>query len=277
VSSRPGGPQEAVEAKSPDHSGRLREWPDRLSAIGLPVIAGAGVIALWWLAVIGFGIEPFMLPDPPAVVRSFTRLPGYLLDQSWATLSATMLGYGLAVLVGLITAVLLTASRTVERAVLPLLVAANAVPKVAVAPLLVLWLGFGATPKILMAGLISVFPIVVAAMAGLTSAPVELTELARSLSASRWQTYRKLRFPWALPQIFIGLKLGVTLAVVGAVVSEIGGGDRGLGYVIFASGASADTPLAFAAMALLSAMSIVLFYLVVALERLLLPWARPKP
>jgi NitT/TauT family transport system permease protein len=245
----------------------------RISTVGLPVIAGVGVIGLWWLAVVAFGIKPFLLPDPPAVVRSFTRVPGYLLHQSWATLSATLLGYGLAVLVGLITAVLLTASRPLEQAFLPLLVAANAVPKVAVAPLLVLWLGFDATPKILMAGLISVFPIVVAAMAGLTSAPVELTDLARSLSASRWQTYRKLRFPWALPQIFIGLKLGVTLAVVGAVVSEIGGGDAGLGYVIFASGASADTALAFAAMTLLSVMSVVLFYLVVALERLLLPWA----
>jgi len=153
-------------------------------------------------------------------------------------------------------------------------VAGNAVPKIAVAPLLVLWLGFGSSPKVFLAALISVFPIVVATMAGLTSTPVEMIELARALSTSRWQTYRKLRIPWALPQIFVGLKLGITLAVVGTVVGEFAGGDRGLGYVIVASGASADTALAFAAMTLLSVMSVILFYVVVAVERLLLPWAR---
>jgi NitT/TauT family transport system permease protein len=140
--------------------------------------------------------------------------------------------------------------------------------------LLVVWLGFGSVPKICMVVLISIFPIVVATMSGLTSTPVELTELARSMSASRRQTFVKLRIPWALPQIFVGLKVAVTLAVVGAVVGEFAGGDQGLGYVIVASGASADTSLAFAAMTLLSAMSVILFYLVVTVERLLLPWAR---
>jgi NitT/TauT family transport system permease protein len=254
-------------------AGRFRRRPS-LSSIGLPVLGGVIVIAVWWLAVVVLDIKPFVLPAPPDVVRSFGRLPGYLFRQTWATLAVTVIGYVLAVLVGLVTAVLLTASRIVERAILPLLVAANAVPKIAVAPLMVLWLGFGSAPKIFMAALIAVFPIVVAAMSGLTSAPLELTELARSLSASRWQTYRKLRIPWALPQIFVGLKLAIALAVVGTVVGEFAGGDRGLGYVIVASGASADTALAFAAMVLLSATSVILFYLVVAVERLLLPWAR---
>ena len=244
------------------------------SALGLPVLGSLSLIAAWWLAVIIFDVQPFVLPTPPDVVRAFGRLHDYLLQQTWATLAATGVGYLLAVVVGLVTAVLLTASRTVERAVLPLLVAGNAVPKIAVAPLMVLWLGFGSSPKVFMAALISVFPIMVAAMAGLTSAPVEMIELGRSLSASRWQTYRKFRLPWALPQIFIGLKLGITLAVVGTVVGEFAGGESGLGYVIVASGGSADTALAFAAMALLSAMSVLLFYLVVAVELLLLPWAR---
>jgi NitT/TauT family transport system permease protein len=248
-------------------------WP-RLASIALPGLGAASLIGAWWLVIVVFDIKPFVLPTPPAVVRAFGRLPGYLTHQAWATLAATALGYALAVATGLTTAVLLTTSRTLERAVLPLLVAANAVPKIAVAPLMVLWLGFGSAPKIVMAALIAVFPIVVSAMAGLTSAPVEMIELARALSASRWQTYRKLRIPWALPQIFVGLKVGVALAVVGTVVGEFAGGDRGLGYVIVASGTSADTALAFAAMTLLSAISVALFYLVVALERLLLPWAR---
>jgi NitT/TauT family transport system permease protein len=111
-------------------------------------------------------------------------------------------------------------------------------------------------------------------MSGLTSTPIELAEPARSLTASRLQTFVKLRIPWALPQIFVGLKLAVTLSVVGAVVGEFAGGDQGLGYVIVASGASADTPLAFAAMTLLSVISVLLFYVLVVLEHLLLPWAR---
>lgn len=232
------------------------------------------LIAVWWLAVIVLNIQPFVLPAPSDVVQSFERLHGYLLDQARTTLTVTLIGYALAVMVGLVTAVLLTASWTVERAVLPLLVAGNAVPKVAVAPLMVLWLGFGSTSKIFMAALISVFPIVVAAMAGLTSVPTELIDLARALSVRRWQTYRKLRIPWALPQIFVGLKLGITLAIVGTVVGEFASGDRGLGYVILAAGGSADTALAFAAMALLSVMSVILFYVVVAVEQILLPWAR---
>lgn len=246
----------------------------RWAGVGLPALGIVVVIGMWWLAVVALNVQPFVLPAPPDVVDSFANVHSYLLDQAGATLTVTLLGYALAVVLGLITAVLLTASRTVEQAVLPLLVAANAVPKIAVAPLMVLWLGFGSSPKIFMAALISVFPIVVAAMAGLTSTPVELADLSRALSASRWTSYRKLRIPWALPQIFVGLKLGITLAVVGTVVGEFAGGDRGLGYVIVASGGSADTALAFAAMVLLSLISVILFYLVVAVERLLLPWAR---
>ncbi|WP_033280771.1 ABC transporter permease [Streptomyces sp. NRRL F-525] len=246
----------------------------RVLAAGPPVLAAVCALAGWWLATVAFGIRSFLLPSPPDVVDAFDRLPGYLLRQTWQTFTETAVGFGLAVGAGLATAVLLTASRGVERAVMPLLVAVNAVPKIAVAPLLVVWLGFGTAPKVFMVALLAWFPVVVSTMAGLTSVPLELTELARSLTASRWQTYRKLRIPWALPQVFTGLRLGVTLAVVGAVVGEFAGGDQGLGYVIVASGGNADTPLAFAAMALLSAMSVLLFYVVVLTERALLPWAR---
>jgi NitT/TauT family transport system permease protein len=245
-----------------------------LSALGLPLLGAVVVVALWWLATIVFGIAPFILPAPLDIARVFTRLPGYLLSQTQTTLVETLAGFGLAVLGGLLGAMVLTAFRVIERAIFPLLVAANAVPKIAIAPLLVVWLGFGSVPKIVMVFLISFFPIVVAAVSGLTSMPAELGELARSLSASRPQTFVKLRIPWALPQIFIGLKVGITLAVVGAVVGEFSGGDQGLGYVILASGASADTALAFAAMTLLGVMSVVLFYLVTTVEWLLLPWAR---
>ncbi|KUL39651.1 ABC transporter permease [Actinoplanes awajinensis] len=240
----------------------------------LPVAGALAAIGLWWGATVVFGIRPLFLPAPPDVVAAFRAQPGYLLRETGATLLETVTGFGLAVLLGLLIAVTLTASRTLERAALPVLVALNSVPKVAVAPLLVVWLGFGPRPKVVLVLLICVFPIVVATMAGLTSTPSELGELSRSLSASAWQTYVKIRLPWALPQVFTGLKVAVSLAVIGAVVAEISNPSGGLGAVVVLSGMSFDTPLAFAAIVLLALLSTALFYLVVAVERLLVPWSR---
>jgi len=251
-----------------------RSW-SRTTAVGLPVLGLLVVIALWWASTIVFGIRTFFLPAPPDIVKSFLALPDYLIKQAWSTLIEILLGFVLAAAGGLLIAVLLSASTVVQRATMPLLVAVNSIPKLALAPLLLLWLGFGQFPRVVMVLLISFFPIVVAGMAGLTSTPAEFNELARSLSASKWQHFVKFRFPWAIPQIFVGLKVAVSLAVVGAVVAEFQGNTgQGLGYVIVASGTSADTPLAFAAISLLGALSIALFYLVVAVERLLLPWAK---
>ncbi|GAA4610154.1 NitT/TauT family transport system permease protein [Actinoplanes octamycinicus] len=245
-----------------------------MKAAALPVAGVAGTIVLWWAATVVFGIRRIILPAPPDIVAAFRAQPGYLLRETGATATETLAGFGLAVVAGLLLAVLLTAWRAVQRATLPVLVALNSVPKVALAPLLVVWLGFGTRPKIVLVVLICLFPVVVATMAGLTSTPAELGELSRSLSASPWQTYVKIRLPWALPQVFTGLKVAVTLAVIGAVVAEINNPSGGLGAVIVLSGMSLDTPLAFAAIILLALLSTVLFYLVVALERWLVPWAR---
>ncbi|MFC7534159.1 ABC transporter permease [Actinoplanes sp. GCM10030250] len=246
---------------------RARSWV-------LPLAGSVVAIGLWWAATAVFGIRTFFLPAPPDIVAAFRRQPGYLLREAGATLTATVTGFGIAVVTGLLLAVLLTAWRALERATLPVLVALNSVPKVAVAPLLVVWLGFGARPKIVLVVLICFFPVVVATMAGLSSTPAELGELSRSLSASVVQSYVKIRLPWALPQVFVGLKVAISLAVIGAVVAEINNPTSGLGAVIVLSGMSFDTPLAFAAIALLALLSTALFYLVVTLERLLVPWAR---
>jgi NitT/TauT family transport system permease protein len=246
----------------------------RWAGFALPAAGAVAAVGLWWGATAVFGIRAFFLPAPPDIVASFRAQPEYLLDEAWTTAVETTVGFAIAVVAGLLIAMLLTASRSVERATLPLLVALNSIPKVAVAPLLIVWLGFGPAPRIVLIVLISFFPIVVSAAAGLTSTPADLGELASSLSASWWQAYAKVRLPWALPQVFVGLKLGISLAVIGAVVAEIASPNHGLGAVIVLSGSSLDTPLAFAAIALLAVLSIVLFYLIVALERLLLPWAR---
>lgn len=246
----------------------------RWSALGLPVLGVAGAVALWWAVTAVFGIRSFLLPSPPDIVAAFRLQPGYLLRETATTLTETVVGFGVAVGAGLLLAVALTAWRALERATLPVLVALNSVPKVAVAPLLVVWLGFGPRPKVVLVTLICFFPVVVATMAGLTSTPAELHELSRSLSASTWQAYVKIRLPWALPQIFVGLKLAGSLAVIGAVVAEISNPSGGLGAVIVLSGMSFDTPLAFAAIVLLAVLSTALFYFVVLIERLLVPWAR---
>jgi NitT/TauT family transport system permease protein len=247
---------------------------NRTSMVVLPVIGVVVAIAVWWGVTALFHIRAFFLPAPPDIVRSFRTEPSYLLQESWHTLEETLIGFALATVGGLAIAIALAASRVIQRATLPLFVALNAVPKVAVAPLLVVWLGFGSEPKIVMVALISFFPIVVSTMAGLTSTPTDLGELSRSLTASWGQTYLKFRLPWALPQIFTGLKVGISLAIVGAVVAEIASPQEGLGAVIVLSGQNVDTALAFAAIALLALMSVALFYLVVGVERLLLPWAR---
>jgi NitT/TauT family transport system permease protein len=248
-----------------------RNW---FAFLGLPLIGLVALIAVWWLVTAAFGISTIILPSPPDVVSAFARLPAYLLKQAGTTLQEAVEGFLISGLIGLPLAAVLTSSRVVQRALMPLLVAANAIPKVAVAPLLIVWLGFDQLPKVVMVIVICFFPIVVSAMSGLSTTPADLGELARSMSASRWQTYVKIRVPWALPQIFTGLKVAITLAVIGAVVGELSGGADGLGSVITQSGASADTPTAFAAIGLLAVIGIGLFYLVVLAEYLLLPRVR---
>jgi NitT/TauT family transport system permease protein len=247
---------------------------NRISLITLPIIGAVAAVAAWWGITAFFHIRTFFLPAPPDIVDAFRTQSTYLLQESWQTVKETLIGFAIATAGGLIVAVAVAASRTIERATLPLFIALNAVPKVAVAPLLVVWLGFDSEPKIVMVALISFFPILVATMAGLGSTPTDLSELSRSLSASWGQTYLKVRLPWALPQIFVGLKLAISLAVVGAVVAEIASPQHGLGAVILLSGQNLNTPLAFAAIVLLALISVTLFYLVVGVERLLLPWAK---
>ena len=246
----------------------------RARTVILPLAGAILAIAAWWGATIVFHIEKFFLPSPADIAEAALDQPTYLLTQTGNTLLSMTIGFGIAMVGGLVLAILLAASATIERATLPLFVALNSVPKVAIAPLLVAWLGFGPRPKIVMVVLICFFPIIVSAAAGLASTPAELGELVRSLSASWWQTYVKVRLPWALPQIFVGLKVSMSLAVIGVVVAEINSPQNGLGSVIVLSGQSLNSSLAFAAITILALISVALFYLVVGIERLLLPWAK---
>lgn len=259
----------APKARSPRDGGRA-------SGLTLPLLALAGIIGAWWLATWLFDVDEFLVPAPPDVVTAFLARPGLLMEHTGVTLLETLEGFAAAVALGIPMAMAIASSRIVERTFYPLLIAINAVPKVAIAPILVVWMGFGPPPKVVMVVLLCIFPIVLSTAAGLKATPAEFVELAKSLDAGRLTTFRKFRFPYALPQIFVGLKTAISLAVIGAVISEFVGAEAGLGYLIVQSGASANTALAFVAMALLAIMSIVLFYALVAIERIVLPWAEER-
>jgi NitT/TauT family transport system permease protein len=245
-------------------------------AVLLPVTGVVLAIGAWWLATVVFPVNPALVPGPGAVLGAFRQLPGYLLAQTGHTTVEVLAGFAAAVVVSAVIALTLVWSPVVERMTFPLLLALNSVPKVAVAPLLVLWFGFGQTPKVIIVLLVCFFPVVISMVTGLSSTPPEFIELARSLEAPAWRTFLKVRVPSALPQVFVGLKVAMTLAVIGAVISEFQAGTvAGLGFVIAVSTGQTETAQTFAAIVLLALLSIALFYALVAVERLLIPWARP--
>ncbi len=243
--------------------------------VGLPVLGVVVTVVAWQWVTWYFEIRPLIMPSPLAVGEALRdNWSSTLAYDSWVTVFETVGGFAFGAVGGLLGAGILSSSSALERATLPMVIALNSIPKVAIAPLLVVWFGFGHAPKVAMAATICFFPVMLATMAGLNSTPADLSELVRSLSASRWQHYRKVRIPWALPQIFVGLKLGMVLALIGAVVAEIHRPGDGLGSVILTATATGNMALSFAAIVLLMVISIVLFYSIVLVERWLLPWSR---
>ena len=195
-----------------------------------------------------------------------------LLGESWNTTLATLGGFGLTILIGIPMAMVIAYSRVVESYVYPLLVFSQSIPKVAIAPLFVVWFGFGILPKVISAFLLGFFPVVVSTVMGFKSVEPDMLDLARSMGASRLQTFFKISLPQALPAIFSGLKVSVTLAVVGAVVGEFVGSNSGIGYVLQVANGNFDLPLMFAALVVLSSIGVVLFVAVDLVERVMIPW-----
>ncbi|GID26036.1 ABC transporter permease [Paractinoplanes brasiliensis] len=247
-----------------------------VSVVAWPVFGVVLTIALWWAVVEIFDVQPIILPSPLDVADSFSTYPDLLLATTWDTVRVTLIGFGLSIVIGVALGTAIAAWKPFERAFGPLLVALNAVPKVAIAPLMIAWFGFGTKPVLAMAFLLCFFPIVLSTATGLTSTPAELAELARSLDAGRVQTFLRVRVPAALPQIFVGLKLAMPLAVIGVAVGEMQSGavDEGLGTIIVQTAGQGDTATAFAALTLMAVVSIILYYAIVVVERLALPWVR---
>jgi NitT/TauT family transport system permease protein len=230
------------------------------------------IIVLWDLTVRLFKIPPYLIPAPKDVILAFWTEGDKLLAEAVPTTMATLGGFALSALFGIPMAMLIAGSRTVESYVYPLLVFSQSIPKVAVAPLFVVWFGFGMTPKVISAFLLGFFPVVVAGVQGFKSVDQDMRDLARSMKASWLQTFQMVSLPHAMPAIFAGLKVSVTLAVVGAVVGEFVGANSGIGYVLQRSIGNFELPTMFAALVILALIGVILFWIVDMVERLLVPW-----
>ncbi len=243
-----------------------------LGASWRPALVLLGVLAVWWFVTWRELVSPWLVPAPQDVARTLWEDRTLLLEHTWVTTQETLIGFVLATVIGVAAAVVLVYSPTAEKSLYPLILFAQVIPKIAIAPILVVWFGVGLTPKVILAVLIAFFPVVVSAVAGLRSVDPELLELSSTMGASRWKTFVKVRFPTALPSLMSGLKVAVTLAVVGAVVGEFVGATAGLGYVLLLASGNLDAPLLFADLILMSAIGILLFVLVEVLEALVIPW-----
>jgi NitT/TauT family transport system permease protein len=262
----------AAAPSRPAHSTPGRWLGERVSNLAAPTLAVVVVVAVWAAVVRIFDIPDYLLPAPQAVAARIVKEWALLWKNGAYTLMSVLTGFAAGVAIGVPLAFGIVLSRSMERIAMPFLVMSQTIPKVAIAPILVVWLGFGILPKIAIVFLISFFPIVVSTVVGLKSVETDMIDLVRSMGARTGKIMLRVRGPSALPQMFAGFKIAVCLAVVGAIVGEFVGSDRGLGYLLLTSTGTLDGTLVWAALFVLIAMGIALFAIVSKLERLAIPW-----
>jgi NitT/TauT family transport system permease protein len=249
-----------------------RRLGERASQLLLPVLAIAAAILAWAAIVRVFAIPDYLLPAPQDVALRMVKEAPVLWKHGLYTLSSVLAGFAAGVAIGVPLAFVIVLSRSIERVATPFLVMSQTIPKVAIAPILVVWLGFGILPKIAIVFLISFFPIVVSSVVGLKSVETDMIDLVRSMGAGTAKIMLRVRGPSALPQMFAGFKIAVCLSVVGAIVGEFVGSDRGLGFLLLTSTGTLDGTLVWSALFVLIGMGIALFAIVSRLERWALPW-----
>ena len=236
------------------------------------ILSVFGVIVIWEFSVRVFNIREYILPSPSASVMAIFTYWEAIRSNLLTTLYEIGLGFGVTVLISIPVATLISYSKVFQKTLYPFMVFVQLFPKVAIAPLFVIWFGFGVMPKILMVFLLSFFPLLMDAVAGLQSLNPRLYSMARTMSDSEWKFYWKIKLPNALPHIFSGLKTSISMATVGAVVAEFLGADSGLGYLLLRANGDINTKLLFAILVVLCVMGMVFFMIMGFIEKKVIPW-----
>jgi ABC-type nitrate/sulfonate/bicarbonate transport system permease component len=232
------------------------------------------LLVAWEAAVAVFDVAPYLLPAPSRVWRAFLDLAPELWDDLLATVTTALLGLALAFVVGALLAIAIATVPLVRRALYPLVVVSQSIPMIVLAPILIVWLGFGQTPRVLVVALVAFFPIVVSAVEGLDRADADRIELVRSMGGDRWTELRHVRVPGALPATLAGLQIAATYAMVGAVIAEWMGAQSGIGLLLTRSQASFRMDQVFVGVALVAIISVALFLATRGLSRVVTPWTR---
>ncbi|HEV8263012.1 MAG TPA: ABC transporter permease [Burkholderiales bacterium] len=245
--------------------------PDRYTSLHVTLVI-VGFFALWQIGVLVTNVPEYILPTPTAIAKEFLSAPYWYLDHTLRTIVATLLGFLAALVVGCIAAIGILYSRILEKTLYTLLVALNSVPKIALAPLFIIWMGTGLLSKVAISFLIALFVVVVDTVLGLRSVDPDAVDLFRSMRSSGFQMLRWLRMPNALPHFFAAMKVAISLALVGAIAGEFVASEAGLGYVILSAQGAFQTTRVFAAIVLLGVLGAILFFIVELLERIVCPW-----
>ena len=244
-----------------------------LRRIVLPAAAFILLLVLWEALVVALHVQQIVLPTPSAVAVTMVEMARPIAFHAGATLYTTLVGFGAAVLLGLVLGFAIGASVTVHDALYPLLVGFNSIPKAAVVPLLVLWFGVGAVPAVITAFLLAFFPVAVNVALGLATLEAELRDVLRALGASRWQIFVKVGAPRTMPMFFASLKVAISSAFVGSVISETVAANAGIGYLMAVAASDFNTRLAFGGLFVLAAMGVALYGIFAAIERRITAWA----
>ena len=249
---------------------------DRVSAILYPIATFSLLLLAWQFLVRKFGVPEYILPVPTEFLAKLYESRGLIFDHALVTANEIVLGFLLAALVGVPLGLMIVSVKFLERSLYPLILFFQLIPKIAIAPLFIVWFGFGPFPKILLTFLLCFFPTLVASMTGFRALDERVLYLSRSMGATGWQTFRYVRLPAALGHIFGGFKVSIVFAATGAIVAEFVGANSGLGYLLLRATSYLDMPLIFAVLVALSAIGILFSYAVQVLERLCMPWLRKR-
>jgi NitT/TauT family transport system permease protein len=234
------------------------------------------ILAMWQFAVSFFEIPDIILPSPTDIAYYLIRRDSLFISHLWPTLLQTIWGFALAVAGGIVLAVIVALTEFGRRAVMPLLVVAQIVPKIAVAPLFMLWFGLGDLSRVLIAFLVAFFPIVINTVSGLSSVDHNVVLLGRAFARSRWKFFLKIQLPHAVPFLFDGMKVSITLAIIGVIVAEFVSSQRGLGYLIMFGNGRLDTAMMMTAIVVLSLMGLALYGVIALFARMVVYWRNPN-